>query len=406
MQTQSNCVIRRAITVPGQPLNARSPHMARVGDFVFSSGIYGRGLPDGTTGVYVQGLVQGRIETDPERQVVRAFQTMQDYLRATGADLENLGLLTVHLRDESLKPIVYREWDNTFPPDRGPAGHLIVPPSFLDPNTHVSLDFIAQLGAVREAMVIPNAPRYGSIPHVARLGDVVYVSGVNGLDYADGSREQSPAVQMANAYDRVKQYVEAAGCTIPEVGFIRNYVRYRNNRELMNPEFARVFGAEFRAGAPARSTHVQPNLAYPREIEISNVMAVRGSTEEGAYVKIDWVRPHGEPISDTARRSNLLFSSRIAGREQADWTNEERLEPQVVKTFESLQAHIESAGATLDNIGRIDMWVDTLAAKLVADREWDKMFGGRDRAPACHIHHQSEGLVPGWYLRMEFIAVV
>ena len=405
MQTPSSNAKRRAITVPNQPLNARTPHMTRVGDFIFSSSIYGRGLADGTTGCYVQGLVQSEVETDPERQVVKAFETLQEYLHVAGVTPENVGLVTVHLRSESLKPIVYREWDKVFPRDGGPAAHLNVPPSFLDPNTHIAIDFIAQPSVARKAIVVPDSPRYGSIPHAARLGDVVYVSGVNGFDYADGSKEQSPAVQMTNVYERVKQYVEAAGCMISEVGFLRNYVRYRNNRELMNPEFARIFGTEFHTGAPARSTHVQPNLVYPREIEVANVIAVHGSTAEGAYVQTDWVRPHGEPISDTARRGNLVFSSRIAGREQADWTNEERLEEQTVKTFASLKSHIESAGGTLDNIGKIDMWVDSLAAKLVADREWDKLFGGRDNAPACTIIHQSEGLVRGWYSRMEFIAV-
>lgn len=399
-------VQREAINVAGEPLNARAPHVAKVGDFLFSSGIYGRDLADGTTGVYVPGLIGGDVETDPDGQIAKAFEKIPRYVEAAGGTLDNIGLLTIHVRDESLKSIVYREWDKLFPDGFGPATHIVVPPSFLDPTAHVSLDFIARIGHTREVFVVPGAPQAGKFPHAVAVGDVVYLSGVNGRDYVDGTKEQAPQVQMANAHDRVKQYVEAAGCTTAEVGYLRNYVRYRNNREIMNPEFKRIFGAEMRAAATARSTHVQPNLPYALELEIVNVTAVRGSAEEGAYVASDWVRPHAEPISDTAKRGNLLLSSRVAGREQADGTNEERLEPQLKQSFESLRSHVESAGGSLDNIGRIDMWVSDLAAKVVSDREWDELFGGRDSAPALHIHHQSEGLVPGWYQRMDFIAVV
>jgi enamine deaminase RidA (YjgF/YER057c/UK114 family) len=154
---------------------------------------------------------------------------------------------------------------------------------------------------------------------------------------------------------------------------------------------------------------VQPNLPYTYELEICNVTAVSGAQQEGAYVAAagnEWVRPHAEPISDTAKRGNMLFSSRVAGREQADGTNEERIEIQIAKSFESLSSHVTAAGGSLDTIGRVDVWVDGLAAKFLHDREWDKMFGGAANAPAAHIHHQSEGLVPGWHHRMEFTAFV
>lgn len=399
-------VARESITVPGEPVNARNPHLTRIGDFIFSSGIYGRGLADGTTGVYVPGLVGGDVVTDPEVQVVRTFEALVRYIEAAGLTNDNVALVTVHVRDESLKPLVYREWDKVFGAN-GPAGHVIVPPSFLDPNTHVALDFIARAGTTRENFVVDGEPRYGSLPHAVRLGDIVYLSGLNGRDLVDNPKgEQNPALQMVNAHRRVNDYITAAGSNADEIGFLRNYVRYRNNREIMNPEFKKLFGEKMRAEAPARSTHVQPNLPYTLELEIANVTAVAGATQEGAYAASDWVRPHAEPISDTAKRGNVLFSSRVAGREQADGTNEERIEIQIAKSFESLAAHVEAAGGSLDTIGRVDVWVDGLAAKFLHDREWDRLFPDPAKAPAQHIHHQSEGLVPGWHHRMEFTAFV
>lgn len=408
MLTKSGVRKRVAINVPGEPVNARSPHLAQVGDFVFSSGIYGRGLPDGTTGVYVPGLVGGNVVTDPVEQMTAAFATMRKYMEAGGVGPDNIALVNVHVRNEGLKELAYRELAKLFPGDKGPAGHVIVPPSFLDPNTHVAVDFIARKGVKRESFIVDGEPRYGNFSHAARIGDVVYLSGLNGRDIVGKPKgEQNPAEQMVICHERVRRYLEAAGATPDEVGFLRNYVRYRNNREIMNPEFKKVFGSKMRASAPARSTHVQPNLPYTYELEICNVTAVRGATQEGAYVTSGdtaWVRPHAEPISDTAKRGNMLFSSRVAGREQADGTNEERIEVQIAKSFDSLRSHVESAGGALDTIGRVDVWVDSLAARFLHDREWDKMFGSVENAPAVHIHHQSEGLVPGWHHRMEFTA--
>lgn len=95
--------------------NTPIPAGTRVGNIVFSSGIKG-GDP-----------ATGKLPADASEQVRYAFLNMDALLHASGADLGDVGRVTVFLADLALREHVNREWLARFPdPKNRPARHTLV----------------------------------------------------------------------------------------------------------------------------------------------------------------------------------------------------------------------------------------------------------------------------------------
>jgi enamine deaminase RidA (YjgF/YER057c/UK114 family) len=100
----------------------------------------------------------------------------------------------------------------------------------------------------RASLVFDNQPPLAAgVPHVARVGDLLFSSVFTGhLDPQTGQREKHPAKQMANAYANMRAHLAAAGATLADVAYVRNYIRYRGNRPFMNDEWKKLYGESYR----------------------------------------------------------------------------------------------------------------------------------------------------------------
>ena len=124
---------RRSIGAADIPAHKNPiPAAAVVGNLVFSSAIIGKDpqtheLPD-----------------DREAQVANVFAIMRSILRESGANADDVGRVSVYLRDKADRDLVNPFWIEMFPDAASrPARHTTT--EELPPGQHIQLEFIAVL---------------------------------------------------------------------------------------------------------------------------------------------------------------------------------------------------------------------------------------------------------------------
>ncbi len=106
------------------------PTVTQIGDMFFSSAIGGMDLQT------------GEFSDDPETQIANAFANMRAALRAAGAGLEDVGKVTLFLRDRSMRDVVNRYWLEAFPDEHSrPVRHAAGAPGAAE--MVIQLEFIA-----------------------------------------------------------------------------------------------------------------------------------------------------------------------------------------------------------------------------------------------------------------------
>ena len=105
---------RKVIEIPGLSHQAPIPNGARVGNIVFSSAISGR---DPKT---------NELPKEPERQAKVLFRNIRTFMEKAGGTTEDIGHMTVYLKEESYREAINKEWVKMFPDEHNrPARHAI-----------------------------------------------------------------------------------------------------------------------------------------------------------------------------------------------------------------------------------------------------------------------------------------
>lgn len=106
----------RSLEVPGVTHGtAPIPMGARVGNMIFSSGIMGK---DPAT---------DKLPADAAAQARFAFQNMRSLVEQGGGTIEDIGRVTVYVKDNSVREHLNAEWLKFFPdPHDRPARHTLV----------------------------------------------------------------------------------------------------------------------------------------------------------------------------------------------------------------------------------------------------------------------------------------
>jgi 2-iminobutanoate/2-iminopropanoate deaminase len=88
------------------------PAAVVIGNIILPSVIGGQG-PGGTS-------------DDPEEQIRQAFENMKNVMEAAGGTTDNIGKVTVYLKDFGHRELVNKEWLKMFPKgDDRPARHVM-----------------------------------------------------------------------------------------------------------------------------------------------------------------------------------------------------------------------------------------------------------------------------------------
>ena len=94
------------------------------------------------------------------------------------------------------------------------------------------------------------------IPMGARVGNMIFSSGIIGADPSTGDVPKDLESQCVFAFANMKTLVENAGGTVQNIGSIKVYMKDRSQREAVNRPWLEMFPDE--DDRPAR--HVRPGL--------------------------------------------------------------------------------------------------------------------------------------------------
>lgn len=104
----------QSINIPNVEHTAPIPMGARVGNMVFSSGIMGANPQT------------GEIPDDPAQQAEFAFQNLRTFLQLAGVTPEQVGHVTVYVKDNKYREFINKPWSELYPdPEKRPARHAV-----------------------------------------------------------------------------------------------------------------------------------------------------------------------------------------------------------------------------------------------------------------------------------------
>lgn len=96
---------------------------------------------------------------------------------------------------------------------------------------------------------------------------------------------------------------------------------------------------------------------------------------------------HDNPIPNACRIGNLVMSSIISGRDHASKTLPDAIERQIANVFAYIKQDVEAAGATLDDVAKIDFWLkDPVAQRPLLNDQWVAFFPDPQSRPARQTH--------------------
>lgn len=84
------------------------------------------------------------ISEDPEEQIRQAFQNMKQFMEAAGGTTDNIGKVTVYLKDFAHRELVNKEWIKMFGDEENrPARHVMK--ADVQGKTVIQLDVVGVL---------------------------------------------------------------------------------------------------------------------------------------------------------------------------------------------------------------------------------------------------------------------
>ena len=114
---------------------------------------------------------------------------------------------------------------------------------------------------------------------------------------------------------------------------------------------------------------------------------------------------HGSaPIPMGARVGNMIFSSGIMGKDPATDSLPAHSGQQAKFAFQNMRSLLEVAGASLDNLARMTVFIKDDSARAAINEEWVKCFPDPHDRPARHVLVYD--LPGGMLLQLEIVAVI
>jgi 2-iminobutanoate/2-iminopropanoate deaminase len=105
---------RTVIEMPGLAHGVPIPNGAKIGNLVFSSAISGKNAET------------GKVPENPDEQAEVLFRNIHKFMELAGGTPENIGHMTVFLKDEKDRESINKAWLKMFPdPHSRPARHAL-----------------------------------------------------------------------------------------------------------------------------------------------------------------------------------------------------------------------------------------------------------------------------------------
>jgi 2-iminobutanoate/2-iminopropanoate deaminase len=191
----------------------RLPLAVRVGDMVYSSAIGGQ---DPRTGKNVQGA---------EGQMAQTLENMEALMEAAGGSMADIVHSWVFLKDYAHWGLSFAGWVDVFPGEGNlPARKTITPRTAaydLLGDTEVQVQFIAALGGGRRNYEVEGLSGHRDpVPLGARVGSVLYSSGIPGSARHGGGPGEGMERQAELAFENMEALVETAGGSTANIAHV------------------------------------------------------------------------------------------------------------------------------------------------------------------------------------------
>ncbi len=208
-----------------------------------------------------------------------------------------------------------------------------------------------------------------------RMRDVIFTSGIPGIDMKTGALPDDPARQFELAFQNLQTLLEASGISSEEVGLINYYIPDASYRPYINRAWCRYYPGPMR---PARKTN---QVALPEGMVVQlQAFAFAGGKQKSIEIPGLW---HKDPLPMGAQVGPLAFSSVIGGQEPTTGEMVADPEGQIRTAFDNIRLFMEQAGGTLDNVNHV--WVflqeDFKFHDAMVDT-WVKTFPNEHSRPA------------------------
>ncbi len=113
---------------------------------------------------------------------------------------------------------------------------------------------------------------------------------------------------------------------------------------------------------------------------------------------------HKQPIPAAARIGNLLVSGIVYGLDPATGKPAETLDGQCTLMFRHLRRILEAEGGTIDDILKINVWMNDRSQRDALNREWLAMFPDPEARPVRQT--MTMELDGGKLVQCDFMAVL
>ena len=170
----------------------------------------------------------------------------------------------------------------------------------------------------------------------ARIGNMVFTSGVPGIDMATGKLARGPEAQFRAAFANLVTLLKHAGAGPKSVGLLTVFIPDRNNRAYINRDWLALYPG---ADRPARKTNQAP---LPEGLEVQ-LMAACVLGEKRVPVEIPGLS-HKDPLPMGAKLGRVVFSSVFAPEDPKDGKLASGALPQIDRVFENMKLLMHHAG--------------------------------------------------------------
>ena len=206
----------------------------------------------------------------------------------------------------------------------------------------------------------------------SKVGNVVFTSGVPGIDPSTGALAQGPEKQFELAFANLVSLLKMAGAGPESIGLLTVFIPDRTNRAFINKDWLKLFPSNDR---PARKTNQAP---LPKGMEVQLMAtAVLGPKREPLEIP---GLSHKDPLPMGAKVGQFVFSSVIAPEDPKDGKLVAGALPQIDRCFENMKLMMKSAGSSAAGINHAWVFMKDFAYQPAMVERWVKdypTFGDR-----------------------------
>jgi 2-iminobutanoate/2-iminopropanoate deaminase len=207
-----------------------------------------------------------------------------------------------------------------------------------------------------------------------RIGNMIYTSGVPGIDRKTGQLAVGPERQFAAAFENLTALLESAGAGPQSVGLLTVWIPDRTNRVYINKDWLRLYPGTDR---PARKTN---QASLPEGLEVQLMAAcVLGETRVG--IEIPGLS-HKDPLPMGAKLGPMVFSSVIAPEDPADGKLVQGALPQIARAFDNMKLFMKAAGGSDAEINHAWVFMKDFAFQHDMVERWVRDYPNFGDRPA------------------------